>query len=370
MKSNLKIHQIQIQKLLFTQNWEDPELDRRALSIKPGDTVMTITSGGCNTLSFLLQDPKAIYSVDINTTQKWQMELKIESIRNLNHSEMLQFLGLLPHDDRLGMYSVLRTGLSEEAQIFWDAKKSILKRGFLTQGRFENFVKLAGRFVKFAQGSKRLRGLLKDKSLEEQQEYYDNTWNTWQMRFIFSLLFNKRMLASRGLKADYFHFDDGSTSFAQNFYGRLKKALRNIPLKGNYFTSMYLLGKYRKLDEVPDYLLPEHFSVIQSRLDRIHIISDDAKKWLTSMPESSIDCFALSNICELMSLDDTEKLFREVVRTSKPKGRICFRNLMIPREVPKPLRDQIRKNEHLSNELLDNDRSFVYSKVAAYTVIK
>lgn len=370
MENTSEIHQIQIQKLLFTQNWEDPELDRRALAIKPGDTLMTITSGGCNTLGFLLQDPKIIYAVDINDSQKWLMELKMEAIRSLTHPEMLQFLGLTASDDRLQTYLILRPGLSEEAQIFWDSKKKIIRKGFLTQGRFENFVKLAGRFVKLIQGKKRLQQLLADKSLEEQQQYYENTWNTWQMRFIFGLLFNKRILASRGLKADYFHFDDGSTSFAESFYGRLKKALYHIPLQGNYFASMYLLGKYRRLNEVPDYLLPEHFSVIKRRLDRIRLVSDDAKKWLGAMPEDAIDCFALSNICELMSPEDTERLLEEVVRTSAPLGRVCFRNLMIPREVPESLQHQIVKDKPLSAELLASDRSFVYSKVAAYTIAK
>lgn len=42
---------------------------------------------------------------------------------------------------------------------------------------------------------------------------------------------------------------------------------------------------------------------------------------------------------------------------------------MIPREVPNDLID-IKKYESMSNILLVNDRSFVYSKVAAYDIIK
>ena len=91
MNSDSAIHQIQIQKLLFTQNWEDPELDRQALKIQPNETMMTITSGGCNTIGFLLQDPEIIYAVDINPSQKWLMELKMESFRQLTHDEVLQF---------------------------------------------------------------------------------------------------------------------------------------------------------------------------------------------------------------------------------------------------------------------------------------
>jgi len=37
---------------------EDPEMDRIAFGTKPGDIVFSITSGGCNALSFLLDDPQ------------------------------------------------------------------------------------------------------------------------------------------------------------------------------------------------------------------------------------------------------------------------------------------------------------------------
>ncbi|PSR14074.1 MAG: hypothetical protein DA408_15685 [Bacteroidetes bacterium] len=370
MKSKEAIHQIQLQKLLFTQNWEDPIADHKALRIQPGETMMTITSGGCNTLGFLLRAPGTIYGIDINGSQNWQMELKMAAIRRLSHQDFLQFLGLLPAQDRLTTYDSLRTDLSEESRIFWDVKQQLIQKGFLTNGRFEDFVKMAGILVKIIQGPRRVQKLLADKSPEEQQRFYDEVWDTRRMRFVFSLLFNKHVLARRGLKADYFHFDDGSSSFAESFYHRLRNALRDIPLRGNYFASMYLLGKYNHVDRVPEYLLPENLETIRQRMDHIHLVTQDAKLWLASMPDNSIDCFALSNICELMSLEDTERLFQEVLRTARPGSRICFRNLMIPREVPESLSGQIVKDETLSREMLANDRSFVYSKVAAYTVKK
>jgi S-adenosylmethionine-diacylglycerol 3-amino-3-carboxypropyl transferase len=88
------------------------------------------------------------------------------------------------------------------------------------------------------------------------------------------------------------------------------------------------------------------------------------------MPDNSLNCFSLSNICELMSLDDTLKLFKEVYRTGIPDARICFRNLVIPREVPECLIDRIIRDKKLSEEIFNKDRSFVYSKVAAYRLEK
>ena len=77
-----KKDQVELFKLVFTHNWEDPESDQAALRIKSNDVVQAITSGGCNVLGFLLFDPKEIYSVDINPAQSYMLELKIEAIRS------------------------------------------------------------------------------------------------------------------------------------------------------------------------------------------------------------------------------------------------------------------------------------------------
>jgi S-adenosylmethionine-diacylglycerol 3-amino-3-carboxypropyl transferase len=60
------VNQVQFSKLLFGHSWEDPASDRAALRIKRGDTLLTITSGGCNTLTLLLEDPACVHAVDIN----------------------------------------------------------------------------------------------------------------------------------------------------------------------------------------------------------------------------------------------------------------------------------------------------------------
>ena len=114
----------------------------------------------------------------------------------------------------------------------------------------------------------------------------------------------------------------------------------------------------------------ENFEIIKSRVDRINIITNEAQKWIDTMPDNFIDCFALSNICELMSEQETQTFFTAIKRTAKNNARIIFRNLMIPREVPGDLHKSIEKDLSLSKELYETDRSFVYGKVAAYTVHK
>jgi S-adenosylmethionine-diacylglycerol 3-amino-3-carboxypropyl transferase len=166
--------------------------------------------------------------------------------------------------------------------------------------------------------------------------------------------------------ADYFRFDDGAASFADSFFQRSKRALRDIPIATNYFIAQYLLGRYTSPDAAPAYVRKAHLPVIKERLNRIEIVTADLKVWLAGRGEDSFDRVSLSNICELMNLADTARTFGQVARTVRSGARICFRNLMIPREVPQSLRANIQLLESESRQLLEHDRSFAYSRVHAY----
>jgi hypothetical protein len=71
-----------------------------------------------------------------------------------------------------------------------------------------------------------------------------------------------------------------------------------------------------------------------------------------------------------MSEKDTARLFSSVARTGRKNANIVFRNLMVPREVPVELNSIVVKNEQLSKDIQFMDRSFVYGKVAAYSIHK
>lgn len=357
-------------ELLFAQSWEDPESDRQALRIQPGDVLMTITSGGCNSLGFLLDNPSEIFAVDINACQSHLLELKIAAIRSLGHEQCLEFLGVRPSPKRWETFSELTPLLSAVASDYWLTNEDLIRNGVLFNGKYERFVGLFRKFLRLIQSGRRIDELFENKSIEEQRQYFDDRWDTRRFRAILSLFFNKRMLARRGLAADYFIFDDGSASFYESFYRRAKYVMSELPVADNYFLASYLLGRYLSEEAMPDYLRTGSYDMIKGRLDRIRIVSDDAKHWLAGQASNSIDCFSLSNICEMMDQGDTELAFTAVARAAKDRARICFRNLMVPRSVPEHLTDRIYRNDDLSRILLASDRSFVYGKVDALEVKK
>ncbi len=362
--------QVPLSKLIFTHNWEDPAMDESALKISEGDTVFTITSGGCNSLGFLRFNPRSIFCVDINPAQNYLMELKKAAFGELDYRTLIEFFGLKESKRRIEIYEQLKMRLSRDALLFWDGHLKVIRGGLIMNGRYERFVKIAGAMLRVLQGGKRTRSFFDLKTLADQADFYNSNWDNKKWRWIFETMLNKKRLAKRGLVSDYFHFDDGSSSFSESFYRRASHVMKDLPARDNYFLALYFTGKYLNDHAIPEYLKEENFSLIKGNADRIVPVSQDSKYWLEKQGDHVFDAFALSNICELMDDADTHKLFTEVIRTAKPGARVIFRNLMIPREVPEDLRSCIVKDEALSKSIQYNDRSFVYGKVAAYVVHK
>src|SRR5476651_1933915 len=81
-------------RLVYTQIWEDPEADLAALQLPLGSTIVTISSGGCNALSYLTAQPAQVYAVDLNEAHLSLLKLKLAGLRAFSrYSEFWQFFG-------------------------------------------------------------------------------------------------------------------------------------------------------------------------------------------------------------------------------------------------------------------------------------
>jgi S-adenosylmethionine-diacylglycerol 3-amino-3-carboxypropyl transferase len=68
-------------RLVYTQIWEDPVADLAALRLPLGSTIVTISSRGCNALSYLTAQPAQVYAVDLNEAHLSLLKLKLAGIR-------------------------------------------------------------------------------------------------------------------------------------------------------------------------------------------------------------------------------------------------------------------------------------------------
>ena len=189
--------------LVYNACWEDPAVDRQALALGADDTLLAISSAGCNVLDYALLGPKHIHAVDANPRQIALLELKIAGIRALGFDDFFAIFGTGRHAQFERIYRLrLREQLSPFAQAWWD------KHWDWFAGKHGSFYfhGLSGLVARGVRAYFRLRpglaaainALLDAKSLPEQRAIYDERvapllWNrtvNWiiSRQFVMSLL--------------------------------------------------------------------------------------------------------------------------------------------------------------------------------------
>ncbi|MBF8249334.1 MAG: hypothetical protein HW374_2134, partial [Bacteroidetes bacterium] len=170
--------------VLYAQCWEDPQLDRAAFGIGKDDVVFSITSGGCNTLTFLLDNPRKVIALDLNPYQNFVLELKIAAFKKLSHDEILEFLGVRDSTKRLDLYRILRNELREESRRYWDGETQKIERGIIHCGRFEAYMRLLRGWVQRLIGASTVKKLFEVVSPAERARFYREQWaNGWWWLF-------------------------------------------------------------------------------------------------------------------------------------------------------------------------------------------
>src|SRR3984885_8210480 len=111
-------------RLVYTQIWEDPEADLAALQLPVGSTIVTISSGGCNALSYLTARPAQVFAVDLNEAHLSLLKLKLAGLRAFsNYADFWQFFGEANSAANSTLYrDRLRPLLDEEARAYWDKR--------------------------------------------------------------------------------------------------------------------------------------------------------------------------------------------------------------------------------------------------------
>ncbi len=120
---------------LYTQSWEDPEPDMVHMDINANDTVLTLTSGGCNALNLLLHGAGEVYSVDCNPAQTALLELKAVAIQQLGFEDTWQLFGEGVHPRIEEIFEKrLSPFLSQTSNNFWSKRLWYFTHGLYYQG--------------------------------------------------------------------------------------------------------------------------------------------------------------------------------------------------------------------------------------------
>ena len=136
-------------KLVYPQIWEDPDVDREALALKAGDRLIAIASGGCNVLSYLIDDPSEILAVDLNGAHIALNRLKLVGLSALEtHEDFFRFFGRAHSRDNIALYDEkLRDRLDEASRAYWDGRDLSGRRRIDAFARNFYHHGLLGRFI-------------------------------------------------------------------------------------------------------------------------------------------------------------------------------------------------------------------------------
>jgi S-adenosylmethionine-diacylglycerol 3-amino-3-carboxypropyl transferase len=343
--------------ILYSQCWEDPIILEKALKIVPSDIVLSISSAGDNTLYLLSKSPKEVIAIDINPEQNFLLELKASAIQNLDYKSCLEFLGIFQNKKRIDLYNKLRNSLSKQCEKYWNSHLNLIEGGVIHIGKFERYLSLFRKFILPISHSKQdINKLLSLENLKKQEKFYKEKWDTPLWRATFRLFFSEFALKLLGRDAKFFRYSQNE-SIAKYYLNKTKLGLTKVPIKSNYFL-YYILKKSYQRDNLPGYLQPDNFKKIKKNLTKLKIITEDFKNYLFSCKLKKFNKFNLSDIFEVYSQEDYERLIEEIIRISKNNARLCYWNNLVDR-----FEHRNGKMTYLESEKLEKaDKIFFYRR--------
>jgi len=369
--------------LVYPQIWEDPEVDMEALAITPDCHVVTIASGGCNVLSYLIADPARITAVDLARAHVALNRLKLAAARQLpTWQSFYRFFGEADTDANVAAYwRFLKPNLDAETREYWEGRGlwgrrriSMFSRNVYRCGLLGHSIGL-GHLVARLHGVD-LRKILRAGTLAEQRAFFETS---------LAPLFDKplvrwatgRQMSLYGLgipPAQYAALGAGAPHMADVLRDRVERLSCEFSLDDNYFAWQAFGRSYsdRPTGPLPPYLKQAHFETIRTRADRVEVLNRSFTEYLRSRPDCSLDRYVLLDAQDWMSDQQLNELWREITRTARTGARVIFRTAAEPSLLPGRVDDGIlrqwRYEAEQSRDLTRRDRSAIYGGFHLYVL--
>lgn len=370
--------------LVYAQIWEDPVIDMEALAITPDCHVVTIASGGCNVLSYLIADPAAITAVDLNTAHVAYNRLKIAAARHLpDHAAFYRFFGCADEIGNLVAYrNVIRPHLDNLSRRYWEGRdfagrrriggfaKNIYKRGLL--GGFIGTAHLLARLYRID-----LKDVLEARSIEEQRYIFETKLApVFDRKFVRWLVDQPMSLFGLGIPpAQYAALaGDSPDGIRAVLKQRLQKLACDFDIRANYFAQQAFGRRYDRREgaSLPPYLERASYPLIAGRIDRVEMLHANFTEHLAALPPASRDRYVLLDAQDWMTDAQLTALWQEITRTARPGARVLFRTAAAPTLLPGRVADTILERwdyrAAYSLDLTRRDRSSIYGGVHLYVL--
>lgn len=350
----------------YSQCWEDANLLKRALTISNNDVVLSITSGGDNTLSLLLENPKKIFSIDINSAQNHIAELKLQSPKALRYEEYLELLGVNDSAKRPDLYKQASKFLSDDARSWFEGNTNFVEKGVILSGKFEKYLNAFRKYLlPLVHSKETVSQFVNQGSLQYQISFYEEVWNTWRWRLFFGIATHSSLLRRLARQTGASKHKSENESYLH----RLEKLIYHNHLKTNFYINYALTGKYG--DTLPDYLSRESYNKLRDYdSPQCEFRNDDLLSFLKNTSDNSITKYNLSDAFEFFSDEDAFKIWREIIRTAKNGAKVAYWCNQIEHLAPHEVEHSVARDTNLEKELVAQDKLYFYRSFHIYTITK
>jgi S-adenosylmethionine-diacylglycerol 3-amino-3-carboxypropyl transferase len=375
-----RIYAFWLRRLVYTQIWEDPEADLAALQLPIGSTIVTISSGGCNALSYLTAQPAQVYAVDPNEAHLALLKLKLVGVRAFSrYSEFWQFFGEAASPANAQLYRErLRPLLDHQARAYWD-KPNVIGRprhAYFTDGFYRHG--MMGRFIGLAHVLARLAGVDTEALLSaeidapERMQALDRLHRLFHSRAVRFLTRTPALLFSLGIPPQQRALLGGGAPLNEVLHQRLFRLINGHSNDNNYFAWQALRRCYAGPGDrcLPSYLQRSQFSRMRNDAGLIIPVHSNLRQFLNNLPAREVDAVVLLDSQDWMRPEEIRTLWDTIDRAGSDQVRVIFRTAgtdsPLQREGLSQLREIWRRDEERSAVGFELDRSGIYGGFHCY----
>lgn len=383
-----RLFSIWFDAFVYNQIWEDPRVDIEALALDGNSRVLTISSGGCNAMNYLLERPEAVAAVDLNRHHIALLQLKIAALKSVpGYEEFFALFGKGSDDRNVGTFQkYIAPVLDEETREYWEGRHGITRsrRIGLFTGRGIYDHSRNGYFLRFFHGLARRLGcdpeaVLKANSLEEQKELYDKNiapfFDSMLIRTIGKMpvtLFGLGIPPQQyqELKKDL----EGDSTVIDIYRERAERLAAGFPIEDNYFAWQALGRRYDTADgnALPEYLKEENFELLREMAPKVSAKVASVTDEIRENPVGTFNRFVFLDAQDWMKPETIAELWGLVAERSEPGARVIFRTAgrlsPIEMALPEGLLSRFEYHKELSERLFKEDRASIYGGFHLYTL--
>lgn len=384
-----KLFAVWFDAFVYNQIWEDPRVDLEALRLDENSRVLTISSGGCNALNYLIENPESVTAVDLNRHHIYLLNLKIAALKFLSsYQDFFAFFGFGKSEKNVENYQkFIAPNLDKETKKFWESSSFF---GKLSHGKRINFFKNGGLyehsrngyFLRFFHRFARLVGcrpeeVLKAETPEQQMELYEKFIAPFFDSFLIQLA-GKMPVTMFGLGIPPQQYDELKKDLADGanvidiYRERTRRLAVEYPIYENYFAWQAFARKYdtENRQAIPEYLKQENYETLKASVGKINTNIGSVTEEIKNSPTGSFNRFVFLDAQDWMNAQMMTELWQAIAEKSESGSRIIFRTAgavsPIEKNLPENLREKFVYEKDFSRELFAQDRASIYGGFHLY----